>query len=93
MTVAADVPPLQMIAIALQPAVLQELMVGAATLVVLLGVWLCWGAPRYRMSIEESVKDGKLTGREAERRIRWNQWVGPCVTTVGVGLLTYAVTR
>jgi hypothetical protein len=71
----------------------QELMVGGATLVILLGMWLCWGASNYRMSIEEKVKDGKMTGNDADRRIRRSQWMGPCVTVIGVGLLALAVTR
>jgi len=79
--------------IALAPATVQELTLGGATLVILLGMWLCWGAPRYRMSIEESMKDGKMTARDADHRIRRSQWMGPCVTIIGVGLLAFAVTR
>ena len=93
MTSPADLHFLMAAVIALAPATVQELTLGGATLVILLGMWLCWGAPRYRMSIEESMKDGKMTARDADHRIRRSQWMGPCVTIIGVGLLTFAVTR
>lgn len=93
MTFPADFQPLLAAAIAMMSATVQELMLGGATVVILLGMWLCWGAPNYRMSLEEQVKDGKMSGRDADRRIRRSQWMGPCVTVIGVGLLTYAVTR
>jgi ABC-type nickel/cobalt efflux system permease component RcnA len=80
-------------ALALEPAVTQELSLGGATLITLLGVWLCWGAPRYRMSIEELVKDGKLSSDDAHRKIQRSQWIGPAVTIVGVGLLIYLIMR
>ncbi len=49
------------IVIAYYPTLNLELAMGGAALVMLLGAWLCWGAPRYRMSIEERLKDGKMT--------------------------------
>jgi hypothetical protein len=71
----------------------QDLLLGASTLVTVIGMWICWGAPRYRMLLEERVKDGKISAERARWRIKHSQWVGPVVTTLGVGWLTYIVTR
>lgn len=76
-----------------QPSMVQDLLLGGATLVTLVGMWLCWGAPRYRMSLEERVKDGKISAETARWRINQSQWLGPVVTTLGVCWLTYVVTR
>jgi hypothetical protein len=78
---------------ALQPAMIQDLLLGGSTLLTLLGMWLCWGAPHYRMSLEERMKDGKLTEQQARWRMSQSQWLGPVVTTLGVCWLTYFVTR
>ena len=75
------------------PTLKQELALGGAALVMLMGAWLCWGAPRYRMSIEERVKDGKMTDALARRRILQSLWLGPFVTIVGVALLAYVILR
>ena len=79
--------------IAFQPTLDQELAMGGAALVMIIGAWLCWGAPRYRMSIEERVKDGKMTDELARLRIRQSQWFGPAVTSIGVALLAYVILR
>ena len=80
-------------AIAYHPTLKQELAMGGAAVVMLIGAWLCWGAPRYRMMIEERVKDGKLADDLARRRILQSQWFGPVVTSVGVALLAYVILR
>lgn len=72
---------------------IQDLLLGGATLVILVGMWLCWGSPRYRMSLEERLKDGKITEQQARWRISQSQWLGPVVTTLGVCWLAYVVTR
>lgn len=71
----------------------QELTLVGAGVVTLVGVWLCWMGPRYRMTLEEQVKDGKITSDDAYRKIQVNQWLGPAVTIVGVGLLLYFISR
>ena len=79
--------------IAYHPTLKQELAMGGAALVMIIGAWLCWGAPRYRMSIEERVKDGKMPDDLARRRIMQSQWSGPVITSIGVALLAYVITR
>lgn len=81
------------IGVAFQPSVSQEFALGGAALVTLLGVWMCWGAPRYRMALEERVKDGKITADDAARKIQRSQWTGPCVTIIGVALLLFVIAR
>ena len=72
---------------ALSSLVWKEIIVGCAVVITLLGVRLCWGAPRYRMSMEERAKDGALTEDEARRKIRFMAWFGPAVTILGCALL------
>ncbi len=79
--------------IAYYPTLEHELAMGGSALVMLIGAWLCWGAPRYRMSLEERVKDGKMTDDLARRRILQSQWTGPVVTSIGVALLAYVILR
>ena len=80
-------------AFAFHPTLNQELAMGGAATVMLIGAWLCWGAPRYRMTLEERVKDGKMTDDAARRRILQSQWTGPVVTSIGVALLAYVILR
>ncbi len=91
-TLLASVPPRSM-ALNLHPTTVQELALGGATLVVLLGIWLCWGAHEQRMTIEEALKDGKVSADDAHRKILRITWVGPSVIVFGVALLTLVVTR
>lgn len=67
------------------------LAISAATLLV--GAWLCWIAPRSRMSVEEHVKDGQLTADDGRRKIRAIEIRGPAVTIFGVALLAFALLR
>lgn len=60
-------------------------------IVTILGTRLCWSAPRYRMSIEEHTKDGKLTEDEARRKIARMNWFGPAVVVVGFILIAYGL--
>jgi hypothetical protein len=78
---------------AFQHTLSQELSLLGAGAVTLLGAWLCWAGPRYRMEVEEHVKDGKMTSDDAHRKIQRYQWLGPAVTIVGVALLVYIITR
>jgi len=73
------------------PTFAQEVMIIVATVITLVGTRLSWGAPRYRMSIEERAKDGKLTEDQARRRIRTMDLTGPTVIVLGVALLAYAL--
>lgn len=73
------------------PTFTQEAMIIVATVITLVGTRLSWGASRYRMSIEERAKDGKLTEDQARRRIRTMDVSGPMVIVLGVTLLVYAL--
>ena len=75
------------------PAAFEELLLLVAAAIMIIGMRLCWTAPRQRMSIEERAKDGKLSQDEARRKIWVAGWRGPVVTLVGVGLLMFAVMR
>jgi hypothetical protein len=77
--------------VALQLPVTQEVGLIAAAMVTVLGMWLCWEAPRSRMTLEERVKDGRISSEEARRRISRNQWFGPLVTVIGIALLAVAL--
>jgi hypothetical protein len=65
----------------------REVAAYVAVVITLMGVRLCWRAPRYRMSIEERAKDGVLTEEEARRKIAFVQWFGPAVVTAGCATL------
>lgn len=86
-------PYLVATSLAFQLTLSQEMALVGAGVVTLLGAWLCWTSPRYRMELEEHVKDGKMTSDEAFRRIQRSQWLGPAVTILGVALLAYFLTR
>ena len=79
--------------LALSALVWKEIAAGCAVVITLLGVRLCWRAPRYRMSIEERAKDGALTEDEARRKIKFMGWFGPAVTVVGCALLSVVILR
>jgi hypothetical protein len=81
-----QLPPGAMVALML-PMSLEEIGLAVGLAVTLLGVLLCWQVPHRRMSLEERVKDGKITEEQAYRRIRRLAWTGPVVTLVGVSLL------
>ena len=70
-----------------------EIIAGVAVAISLVGVRLCWQAPRYRMSIEERAKDGMLTEDDARRKIAFMQWFGPVVALAGCGLLALLIFR
>lgn len=67
--------------------VFDEMGVGAAILLTMVGVALHWRLPGLRMSAEEHVKDGKMTEGEARRRVRFYSRCAPIVTLIGVSVL------
>jgi hypothetical protein len=70
-----------------------ELAAGAAIIIALVGMRLCWRAPRYRMSIEERAKDGIITEDCARRKIAFMQWFGPVIALAGCALLAAVILR
>ncbi len=59
----------------------------AALVLTLVGVALHWNQPRHRMSLEERVKDGKVTPDEARRQILFYERFAPVATMLGILLL------
>ena len=68
-------------------SVVDEAGVGAAILLTMIGMVLHWRAPRLRMSLEEHMKDGKVTDKEAQRRIRFFHWCESVATVAGIVVL------
>ena len=50
-----------------------------------------WGQPRHQMSVEERVKDSKMSEDEARRQVRFYRMCAPAVTLIGVMLLSLAI--
>lgn len=69
----------------------QDVILIVGVVVTILGTRLCWSAPRYRMSMEEHTKDGKITEDEARRKIARMAWIGPAVVVVGFTLIAYGL--
>ena len=69
------------------PRNFDEIGIGAAILLTLTGMILHWHLPRHRMSMEERMKDGKMTDEEARRQIRFYSWCAPIATVSGVVVL------
>jgi hypothetical protein len=81
----------EILGITLSPLVRREIIGIVAVIITLIGMWLCWGATEYRMSIEERAKDGLISSEQAQRKIQFMQWFGPGVTAAGCVLLAFAV--
>ena len=75
------------------PALWPEMGAGGAALMTLLGIRLCWSAPRYRMSIEERAKDGAITEDQARRKIWFMGWFAPALTLAGCVMLGFLLTQ
>lgn len=68
-----------------------ELSIAVAVALTLIGLALHLYQHRHRMSMEERVKDNKLTEEEARRRIRFYSIWAPAVTLIGVALLSLVI--
>lgn len=69
------------------PRYFDEIGIGAAILLTLVGMILHWHLPRHRMSTEERMKDGKITEEEARRQLRFYSWCAPIATVLGIVVL------
>lgn len=67
--------------------VFNEAGVAAAIFLTALGMILHWYQPQHRMSLEEKVKDGKITDDEARRQIMFYNRFAPVATLLGVVVL------
>jgi hypothetical protein len=65
----------------------EEVGLGLAVGLTFLGMVLHWQLPRQRMSVEEHMKDGKLTEAQAQRRLRVLSICAPAATISGILLL------
>lgn len=68
-----------------------ELSIAGAVMLTLIGLALHLHQQRHRMSMEERVKDSKLTEEEARRRIRFYGIWAPTVTLIGAALLVLVI--
>ena len=59
----------------------------AALVLTVIGMTLHWYQPSHRMSLEERVKDGKITADEARRQIMFYNRFAPVATLLGVIVL------
>jgi len=69
------------------PRVFDEMGVGAAILLTMVGMALHWRLPGLRMSVEEHVKDGDMTEAQARQRLTFYSRCAPIATLIGVGVL------
>lgn len=74
-----------------QALILDEVGVVIAVLITLTGIVLQFYGARHRMSVEERVKDSKMTEDEARRQIRFYSYCAPIVTLIGATLLVVAI--
>ena len=64
-----------------------EIGISAAIVLTVVGMAMHWHLPRHRMSMEERMKDGKMTEAEARRQLRFYSWCAPIATLLGVAVL------
>lgn len=63
----------------------QTVAFGGGVVLMLLGAYLRWMLPEYRMAAEERTKEGRWTELEARRRVAWLRYSSPIVVLIGVG--------
>ena len=68
-----------------------ELGVALAVVLTLAGFALHLYLPRHQISVEERVKDSKMTEAEARWQMQFYRRCAPVVTLLGVGLLTLVI--
>lgn len=70
---------------------LQALFLSVAIILTLIGVWMQWHAPTYRMIAEEAMKDGELTHDQVNRRLRVLGRTKRACTLTGMALLVVSL--
>ncbi len=83
----ADLALTRMMLAQAAPRYFDEAGIGAAIVLTMVGTALHWHLPRHRMSMEERMKDGKMTEEEANRQIRFLSLCAPIATVAGVLVL------
>jgi hypothetical protein len=70
---------------------LHTLCFSVAIILTLIGVWMQWHAPTYRMIAEEAMKDGELTHDQVNRRLRALGRTKRACTLAGMVLLVVSL--
>jgi hypothetical protein len=69
----------------------EEVGLGAAVLLTIVGMVLHWQLPRRRMALEDELKDGTLTEAQVQARLRLLAICAPLATIIGIVLLLCVV--
>lgn len=72
------------------PFVALEVQIGVGVCLTVLGTILQWQLPRRRMSLEEHMKDGKITEVQVVRRLKFHHAFAPFLTICGAVILIAA---
>jgi hypothetical protein len=70
---------------------IQILVICAAVLLTMVGVWMRGSIHRYRMDMEESAKDQLISTEAADGRIRRYRRVSAFCVAAGIGLMVFAM--
>lgn len=73
------------------PHLLDEAGVVVAILITLVGIGLRTYLPAHRMTVEEHIKNNKISENEARRQIKFYETSSYWVTLLGMGLLILVV--
>ncbi|MCX6953284.1 MAG: hypothetical protein NTV51_14115 [Verrucomicrobia bacterium] len=75
----------------MSPKLFDELGVAGAILLTMAGLGLHVYRANHRMTVEERVKDSRMTEAEARRQMKFYALCAPVVSLLGVGLLALAL--
>jgi hypothetical protein len=70
---------------------LDEVGLAVSILLTLTGLMLHVYLPRHQITVEERIKDNKITEQEARRQMQFYRVCAPVVTLLGVALLLIAI--
>lgn len=68
------------------PVISQFTCILIAMFVTLSGAWVQWRASEYRMEVEEAMKDGRLSQRQVDQRLRLVRRGGWFLTLAGLAM-------
>jgi hypothetical protein len=74
----------------ISPFIALEVQIGVGVCLTVLGTLLQWQLPRRRMSLEEHMKDGKITEVQVVRRLKFYHAFAPFLTICGAVILIAA---
>jgi hypothetical protein len=70
---------------------LDEVGIAVAVMLTLVGLGLHLYRQRHQISVEERVKDAKMTEDQARRQMRFFSFCAPAATSLGMALLALAI--